>query len=128
MADRELKPCPFCGNNAHISPEGGDAFNGTFNVNCSACDCKLEWIKTEELAVFIWNHRQPDTELVEALGMDGPWNLLNCAKALVLAAIHLQDVHNCDTHGYENVGTAVRMMQKHIPNLEKALAKLKEKE
>jgi len=45
-------------------------------------------------------------ELMEALRMDQPWSLTSVLKRLADAADHLLDAHDCDAHGYEEVGAA----------------------
>lgn len=87
MADKELKPCPFCGSKAEfIVYVGEENRKDTHKVACMADNsdhhgkegvsedwCPMEmqtdWCLTKEDAAGIWNHRQPDKELVNSLNL-----------------------------------------------------------
>lgn len=52
---RELKPCPFCGGEAHIHR------HERFGVECDECGMGLGCIKnTEKEAIEAWNRRVGD--------------------------------------------------------------------
>ena len=49
----ELKPCPFCGGEAHIHR------HERFGIECDECGMGLGWIKeTEQEAIEAWNRRE----------------------------------------------------------------------
>ena len=59
--------------------------------------------------------------LKRSLGDDGPYPILSCITILTNAAEHLLNVHNCDQHGYEKVGYAIKAARKHKERIEQAL-------
>ena len=59
----ELKPCPFCPSDDRSVLLIG----GLLNPQCNACKSSCGLFNTEGEAIAAWNHRQPDTGLVEAL-------------------------------------------------------------
>ena len=81
----ELKPCPFCGSEkatvhtqedpiANGSPSFGFTFWTIARVVCDGCGATgttyIDKKKRKAIAdsITAWNHRQPDTGLVEAFG------------------------------------------------------------
>ena len=60
MNHEELKPCPFCGGKAYITPNTGDP-EEAHEVDCYDCGGYV-WGDTKEAAIRNWNMRQiPDT-------------------------------------------------------------------
>ena len=62
MAERDLKPCPFCGGEAKLCKANGEVW-----IECNSCRCGTAFIngatpieKKMELAVFDWNRRVKD--------------------------------------------------------------------
>jgi Lar family restriction alleviation protein len=51
----ELKPCPFCGGEAHLERHPGRGDMG--NVNCVDCGARSHWFKTAPQAIAAWNLR-----------------------------------------------------------------------
>lgn len=54
MKERDLKPCPFCGNDKpKLMHNWGDAV-----IYCSQCDSSSGCYDTEEEAIEAWNRRK----------------------------------------------------------------------
>ena len=51
----ELKPCPFCGDKAHLNPLSGDP-DDSHEVCCYGCG-GFAWGETKEKAIRTWNRR-----------------------------------------------------------------------
>lgn len=69
MAD--LKPCPFCGSNAHINIFA-NGWAG-YSVSCDAifgCGATQERFDTEKEAIEAWNRRAERVGKWEAVGKD----------------------------------------------------------
>lgn len=52
MTATELKPCPFCGGEAHIVTAVGESW-----VLCDKCRATTEMHASKQLAVAAWNRR-----------------------------------------------------------------------
>ncbi len=52
MAEKELKPCPFCGGRAQMNYDGARKL-----ILCSECLIRTESYDTYEKARDIWNRR-----------------------------------------------------------------------
>lgn len=52
MSNIELKPCPFCGNEGHLSQHGD-----SYIVSCFDCGAQIDYCASEEEAVKAWNKR-----------------------------------------------------------------------
>ncbi|MCK5610278.1 Lar family restriction alleviation protein [Candidatus Pacearchaeota archaeon] len=72
----KLKPCPFCGGEAELSPFGFGPVNEPSVLSGMMACCKNEKCSctimgdTEAEAIAAWNHRPaPDTDLLEACKM-----------------------------------------------------------
>lgn len=67
MIKTELKPCPFCGGEAHIH------MHDRFGIECEECGMGLGCIKeTEVEAIKAWNKRQTiknNTSFFETVGV-----------------------------------------------------------
>lgn len=98
----ELKPCPFCGNNAHITYWGKmlnnletDEMEDYYTVSCVKCDATISG-NDETDVITRWNNRLPIPKKMCAnckhwkLGYDG---LGECPQS-VLKIISYN--HNCD--------------------------------
>ena len=68
MANEELKPCPFCNieDDFYVYYDPDDPDDVAY-VECTFCYCCGPHKPTRSDAIAAWNHRQPDTGLVEAL-------------------------------------------------------------
>ncbi len=51
------------------------------------------------------------------LGMETPWPTHRILRQLVLAAEHLLEVHDCDTHGHELIQTAAKVGRERLEAL-----------
>ncbi len=51
------------------------------------------------------------------LGMDTPWPTHRILRQLVLAAEHLLEAHDCDTHGHELIQTAAKVGRERLEAL-----------
>ena len=59
MPSPELKPCPFCGNNAILETRGYD-HKRNYRVSCNSvyhCGASQHWFDTMREAVAAWNRR-----------------------------------------------------------------------
>ena len=61
MSKIELKPCPFCGGEAHKRiafpvDEDGMEMN-MYIVGCKTCGIEFSWLWNEECAIELWNTR-----------------------------------------------------------------------
>ena len=54
----ELKPCPFCGGEAYLTPQNGDP-EDSHEVCCSNCGGYV-WGDSKERALSNWNRRIRD--------------------------------------------------------------------
>jgi len=54
MTKTELKPCPFCGEKAHI--EYNDDFF-EWNICCSQCPCDIGFEPSKDKIIEKWNTR-----------------------------------------------------------------------
>lgn len=66
--NEELKPCPFCGGEAHIGAGYGSAFDGTvYFAECMMAKCpaqpELDCFDTVEKAAEVWNTRPVEDAL-----------------------------------------------------------------
>jgi len=52
---KELKPCPFCGNEAEL--RGSDENTGYWYVLCSECGATVYGSKDKATAIARWNKR-----------------------------------------------------------------------
>lgn len=59
--------------------------------------------------------------LKRLLGDDSPYPILSCLTILSGAVEHLLMDHDCNSHGYEKVGLAVKAARKHKELIEQAL-------
>lgn len=58
MPSPELKPCPFCGGEAHIHRAYGNAAHWYFTPHCPVCRFEFAHeYKTMQEAVAAWNRR-----------------------------------------------------------------------
>lgn len=65
MAEKELKPCPFCGGKAEMVTEYSDPFECGGVIYCVDCGAKIEFGCGGEVrlnAVEAWNRRVKDDE------------------------------------------------------------------
>lgn len=53
MAEKELKPCPFCGGRAQMNYDGARKL-----ILCSECLIRTESYDTYEKARDVWNRRE----------------------------------------------------------------------
>ena len=53
MADTKLKPCPFCGGEAHF-------VNNDNWIACGDCGAETSYFDTKEEATEAWNRRAND--------------------------------------------------------------------
>ena len=71
MSETKLKPCPFCGGEAHkriAFPQDADGLEmNMYIVGCKTCDIEFSWLWDEEIAVELWNTRKPIDDIVERL-------------------------------------------------------------
>lgn len=51
----ELKPCPFCGGEAHIQKSGNW-------IRCAECGAETDYYDIEEEAIAAWNRRAHETD------------------------------------------------------------------
>ena len=60
----ELKPCPFCGEEAQIftNDEAGYLGNNRYAVKCGNCFCGTGYYKDPVRATETWNKRANDKE------------------------------------------------------------------
>lgn len=59
-AGTDLLPCPFCGGEAILAVReytDDKADFGNASVECSKCFCEQPWLKSEDIAVAVWNAR-----------------------------------------------------------------------
>lgn len=57
MSDK-LKPCPFCGGDAHLKYIVNEGAGVThYGVNCCYCSVEKVWFEDQGRAVKIWNTR-----------------------------------------------------------------------
>ena len=56
---REIKSCPFCGEDKVLRIEG---FSGYFYIRCGRCGACSTMRITEAMAIESWNRRVCDTE------------------------------------------------------------------
>lgn len=56
----KLKPCPFCGGEAFITPIITNYYEPRFTVFCKECNAKSKYCKDEESAIAAWNRRADD--------------------------------------------------------------------
>lgn len=60
----ELKPCPFCGDEAiYITTaiKAGNIVKEFYSISCLGCNAEIyKYCKTEEEAVEAWNRRAED--------------------------------------------------------------------
>lgn len=64
MSDVELKPCPFCGGEAHTKfwdEENGWSI-GCHNLDCYAVIDEFHWYESKDAAIAAWNTRAPKAE------------------------------------------------------------------
>jgi len=54
----ELKPCPFCGNEAYLTPSGVIAYCG----NTKECDATVNPQRGQREAIAAWNRRATLTQ------------------------------------------------------------------
>ena len=65
MSDYKLKPCPFCGGEAHIIIKSFDIFNHGAQIVCKECGARTQLIEpscdynAKEKCVRLWNKRAP---------------------------------------------------------------------
>jgi Lar family restriction alleviation protein len=52
----ELRECPFCGHDEHLTIETGD--NGWGHVYCNGCDAAGPVKETNAIAIAAWNSRR----------------------------------------------------------------------
>jgi phage/plasmid primase-like uncharacterized protein len=77
MSER-LKPCPFCGNGAHVRDDDENYRGAGFCVVCDSVDCFAALgegydrdampehrFATEEEAIEAWNRRTPESAVTE---------------------------------------------------------------
>ena len=63
MAEIKLKPCPFCGGDAHIKQKSWDIFITGVCVECDICGAKTDWLagsslrNIRKLVAENWNNR-----------------------------------------------------------------------
>lgn len=61
MEKTKLKPCPFCGGEAHkriAFPVDEDGLEmNMYIVGCKFCGIEFSWLWNEECAVELWNTR-----------------------------------------------------------------------
>lgn len=50
---RELKPCPFCGGDAHIDTLGDDEYK----AECFSCGIGTEYYQDKQKVIDAWNRR-----------------------------------------------------------------------
>ena len=61
----ELKPCPFCGGEAHIAYNakrklyGKDEWINGVRIYCGVCEAQM-FYRSEHLAVKAWNRREEE--------------------------------------------------------------------
>ena len=69
MSEIKLKPCPFCGGEAHkriafpVDPDGMEM--NMYIVGCKFCDIEFSWLWDEECAIELWNNRPTEEEIRE---------------------------------------------------------------
>lgn len=57
-AKQKLLPCPFCGSKfAEIQYKPKNHSTFPYRVRCTTCFAKLDWYKSEKVAVEAWNKR-----------------------------------------------------------------------
>jgi len=54
----ELKPCPFCGGEAHIYPDDPNFAKTWFYVECIDCHANSKLCKTKQGVIEAWNRRE----------------------------------------------------------------------
>lgn len=68
----KLKPCPFCGGEAHIvnraKRDRENAIVYGVVVYCTSCNAEM-FYKREKLAKEAWNRRVPDCDTCEGMKM-----------------------------------------------------------
>lgn len=57
----ELKPCPFCGDKAFITPLGRISKNREMVIRCNGCSAIGPMYLNEQAMIKAWNTRQPFT-------------------------------------------------------------------
>lgn len=105
----ELRPCPFCGGEAHfiehIAPHNNDL---TYDVSCLNERCYLyggaEWgFDTKEEAIEAWNTQTSATWTTEPPTEDTAWSIRDSILKLIEAANILLNDCNYDGDGYEQI-------------------------
>lgn len=71
MSEIKLKPCPFCGGEAHkrvgfpLDPDGLEM--NMYVVGCKTCDIEFTWLWDEKIAIELWNTRKPMENVIEEI-------------------------------------------------------------
>lgn len=89
MSGPELKPCPFCGGEAHLFED--NSHSTAFDVGCWHQDCPVNpqaWGKTREKAIAAWNTRAalPEVQAIVAEAVAAEREA--CARAAHDAVTH----------------------------------------
>lgn len=71
MSETKLKPCPFCGGEAHkrlAFPVDADGMEmNMYIVGCEHCDIQFSFLWDEECAAELWNTRKPIDDILAEL-------------------------------------------------------------
>lgn len=104
---------------------------------CTSCGEDLNYLAMMQIKLDSVNHdyaelmkeradyvAENNKRLRKVLVDDTAFPLLSCLDTLADAADHLLDIHNCDVHGYELIGSASKAARKHIIKITQALKKV----
>lgn len=81
MSENKLKPCPFCGGEAHF-PTVTETW-----IGCKSCGFETPYTEDKEWLVNTWNTRKPIEKIVEQLeekrkAYYEDYNLYKCERDL----------------------------------------------
>lgn len=100
------------------------ALNTVEQLQAELAKARDDAANLKQLPACLGPYKQLEDEnkrLRKVLVDDTSFPLLSCLETLADAADHLLDVHNCDVHGYELIGSASKAARKHIIKITEAL-------
>lgn len=99
---QELKPCPFCGGEAHVLAQHWDDGSHVWWVECAACGAEGMRCDDGQHAIDAWNTRAERTCTFEpeSSGLLGQYKCSSCNDTVRLASLKmLERLHYCPNCG-----------------------------